>query len=194
MRDETLWARLQVVDLLNADDLILPTSWFYGEKPLSDHVKLEIVEELRRFLYLLAVSNEPLVPSHFVALALQCLRPPAITRLSQVIGQNRISLTPARIPAAIQAGYRRSMELRAMEFGAADPEHIWPSPFSLMLQLLGWGALAAGIVFGISARFGSQTTAVSVILLIVGGFLWFTEGPWPKNLPFRKSFVAQLDP
>ncbi|OYU40742.1 MAG: hypothetical protein CFE33_01210 [Pseudorhodobacter sp. PARRP1] len=81
-----------------------------------------------------------------------------------------------------------------MEFGAADPEHIWPQPFSLKLQLLGWSALAAGIAFGIAARSGFATTAVSVILLLVGGFLWFTEGPWPKNLPFRKGFVAKLVP
>ena len=192
MRNQTLWARLQTVDLLNVDDLILPTSWLFGGKPLSDHVKLEIIEELRRFFYLLAVSNEALVPSHFVALALQCLRPLHMMMLSQAIGQCRIFLTPTRVRVALREGYRRTLELRAMEFGAVDPEHIWPQPFSMKLQLLGWAALAAGIAFGIAARYGFPTLAVSLILLLTGGFLWFTEGPWPRNLPFRKGFVAKL--
>ena len=193
MRDKTLWARLRAVDLLSVSDLILPTSWVFGGKPLSDHEKLEIIEELRRFLYLLAVSNEALMPSHFVALALQCLRPLPMTMLAQAIGQRRMTLTPTRVLAALREGYRRTLELRAMEFGAADPEHIWPHPFSMKLQLLGWSALAAGIAFGIAARSGFPTTAVSVFLLLVGGFLWFTEGPWPSHLPFRKGFVAKLD-
>ncbi|MDB5663644.1 hypothetical protein [Cypionkella sp.] len=193
MRDEVLWQRMQAADFLTVADLRLRTSWPYGGKPLSDHVKLEIIRELRRFIYLLTVSDEPLVPSHFVALAIQNLHDLSSKSLSQTIGNRRLSLRPIQIPAAMQAGYVRALELRAKEFGAADPEHIWPSPFSLKLQLLGWGALAAGIVLGISARFGSQTTAVSLILLLIGGFLRFTEGPWPKNLPFRKGFVAKLD-
>lgn len=94
----------------------------------------------------------------------------------------------------MSAGYLRMLELRAAEFGAADPEHIWPARRSLKLQLLGWSLLAIGILFSISARFGLSTMGISMIFLLTGGFLWFTEGPWLWNLPFRKAFVAKLDP
>lgn len=77
MRDETLWARLLATDLLSVNDLKLPSGGPFGGKPLSNAVKLEIIAELRRFLYLLAVSRESLVPSHF-----RRARPAKPTRLA----------------------------------------------------------------------------------------------------------------
>lgn len=194
MRDETLWTRLQAIDLLSVDDLKLPSGGPFGGKPLSKAVKLEIIAELRRFLYLLAVSRESLVPSHFVALALQSLRALPAVDLPQPIALNCLSIATTKVPIAISAGYLRTLELRASEFGAADPERIWPARRSLKLQLLGWSLLAIGIVFGIAARFGFSTMGASVIFLLTGGFLWLTEGPWLLSLPFRKAFVAKLNP
>lgn len=171
-------------------------SWFKGllpvGKPLPPQVKAAIMLELRRFLYLLAVSGEKLAPSTYVASALQS-QFVACDKVLESLGLGRLTLDPPRARWRNMAAMSRTIALRAEEFGPDDPEHVWPQALSLKLQMLGWAALGAGMALIILGRLGDTgTTLWGVPLLALGGFLWATEGPWPLDLPFRQGFMASL--
>ncbi|MBT9245457.1 hypothetical protein KM031_15665 [Gemmobacter fulvus] len=197
MQDEQLWQQILALPLIGPDDLAVPRSTFRFGAPLAAHVKQEILLELRRFLYLLAVSGEELVPSPFIADALRDLVAKSGPEL--VLGTHpdraarlTLSLRMGRNPLLWQRDYQRSLDLRARSFGAADPEHIWPSLRSYRLQLAGWALLAAGLVLAVLAKLGADTGVAALALLICGGFIWGTEGPWPVHLPVRQGVWARL--
>ncbi|MBL4928700.1 hypothetical protein [Fuscibacter oryzae] len=191
MQDEALWRRIETASLLSVSDLKSRQRAPFLGKPPSDQALAEIILEMKRFLYLLAIAQEPLTPSLFVADALRTWLTKPDTPMTNL---NGLKLTESRRPLGLLQTYQRTRALRAQEFTDDDPEHIWPSPLSLNLQLLGWGLLAVGIVLAVLAKLGAVTSLAAFALLIPGGFLWFTEGPWPPHLPIRHSFVARLAP
>lgn len=160
-------------------------------KPLSEQVKAAIDLELKRFLYLLAISGEALVPSALVAQALAVVLNKR-RDFTQNMGLGRMEILPLRANGLFDAAYARTISLRAEEFGPEDPEHIWPKALSIKLQLAGWVALALAAALYFFARDIGVGLGLSLISLMVGGFLWGTEGPWPLNLPFRQRFMARL--
>lgn len=200
MRDEALWRQIEAAPLLSVEELRLTGTWRLFSKPLAPQVKAEIILEFKRFLYLLAVSKDQLMASPYVASALTSYlaRPEDLARPDQIqvtaLTQAKLSLTAIRAPLFRAPAYRRTLDLRASEFGPDDPEHIWPGPLSLGLQLVGWGCLAFGFGLTVLLRLGAGNPAVAFLFLALGGFFWGTEGPWPSNLPIRKSFMAQLVP
>ena len=70
-----------------------------------------------------------------------------------------------------------TISLRGREFGEADPEHVWPKALAIKLQLTGWIALTQGIATAIMSKLGVVPILWAVPGLILGGFLYFTEGP-----------------
>ncbi len=194
MQDDTLWRQIEAAQLLTVEELRFPGTFRLFSKPLAPHVKDEILLEFRKFIYLLAVSKDQLMPSPYVASALTSyLARPDKSQLA-TLTQATLVQTAVRRPLFLAAAYRRTLDLRAAEFGADDPEHVWPKPLSLGLQLCGWGSLAVGFGLVILARLGADSAVFAAPFLVLGGFLWGTEGPWPSNLPIRKSFMAQLQP
>lgn len=162
----------------------------FGKTP--DHIKAAIILELRRFLYLLAISGESLVPSQYVAMALVETVDKHGEDLLKRLDLGDMSLSPLRAQVMLSNAYARTVTLRAEEFGEEDPEHIWPKGLAMKLQTAGWIALAMGSLTFVLSRLGVISLGWSILFLIFGGFLYFTEGPWPLSLPFRQSFMAKL--
>jgi hypothetical protein len=132
MRDEVLWRQIEAAPLLSVEELRLTGTWRLFSKPLAPHVKAEILLEFKRFIYLLAVSKDQLMPSPYVASALTSYRarPENLNRPEQThltaLTQAKLRLTAVRTPLFSAPVYRRTLDLRASEFGPDDPEHVWP--------------------------------------------------------------------
>lgn len=194
MKDADLWRRIEAAPLLTPEQLHLPGTWRLFSKPLPIHIKMEIILEFKRFLYLLATYGEPLTPSPYVAAALTSFVPLGDKTPMSNILPSRLRITARRSPLFNDPAYLQTRRLRAAEFGPEDPEHIWPGPLSLALQWIGWGCLALGFALAVLSRLGAGTGLAALPMLAIGGFFWGTEGPWPSNLPIRKVFMARLVP
>jgi hypothetical protein len=135
----------------------------------TDRSAVRITTMYRQFLYLKALSGEPVTPSYTIDCAWhQHLQFPAdYSALCAAVGRDiphRKDLPSSKRKAA----YERGRELWKQEFGAEPPDDLWPSPEMRKFQLIGGFVASTGILMVI--------VGIVVAVLRDEPSIWFVLG------------------
>ena len=182
MRDDALWAKLQAQVLPRVEGVPL-SEWFSKKQGLSAMKAALVVQEYRRFLYLIEVSDRPLS------------MPPALFAIWSAYDGKGAQVSPKGHESQVDPGlskrssiaYAATLSLYWEEFGPPISTRVWPSPSILRVSL--WAgevfqiSIVVGLVSGITSfAIGSdalESFAGYCILACVVSMLWvFAFGPW----------------
>jgi hypothetical protein len=130
-----IWREIQATTIA----LWTPRSWFkkhiWQQFELSEARYIVVIEEYRRFLYLLAVSKEPLVPPPLIDFIWDKHRKNA----REIPDGGRLLLAKLPSPSAANIGlhrnpaYQRTLDLYQLEFGTVPLPKVWPTVRDLRL-------------------------------------------------------------
>ncbi|MDO6590272.1 MULTISPECIES: hypothetical protein [Rhodobacterales] len=190
-RDRKLWHRLE--------------GYSFHERPLTRSlieqlrdatsydvdVCYTVVEEYRRFMYLIGSTGEDLTPSPIVdqVWQLHIADEKAYFRdfCPRIIGRT-IHRPEDLPPFADDPAYERTLDYYAQEFGRAQVQY-WPDPDDRMMRfsqflmwVIGFAAFAMAMIFSsyVFAFFGAMVISIS-------GFLQWKYSSLPVQLPTSKD-------
>jgi hypothetical protein len=183
MKDAKLWAKLDAYDFpLTGKGKLLArkVAW---ETTLNAAKSTVAVAEYRCYLYLAAVSDEPLAPSQVVDAVWQCHVKDTSAYVDGlcmgVIGR-MIHNTPGRRAPMLDAAYTHTLALYRQEFGVQPPPKVWPDAAAL-----GWGRAVGGfgvagvVLGGLGWSVNSMLTVGIGIAMVLGACAWWaTMSPW----------------
>lgn len=187
MRDKALWARLQAYGFPMSDGRSLATQ-IGAETVMTPDRAATAVDEYRRYVYLVATSNQILAPSPLIDRVWHqhLLDTRAyMTEFCPTILGKTLHHIPGRPAAHKDNAYQATLDLYLTEFGIDPPKGVWPSPEVLrdVAASKVWGSL---LFVGMAGAMYLHNTLVFAILAIGAMILsiWATsQGLWAYGAP-----------
>lgn len=182
MKDPAIWSRLQVQSLDLVGSLPLD-QWVSEELGLSKRKSLLAIEEYRRTLYLLAVTDRPLTLPPLLA----GIRSARVVTEESVYKFDGVEELQSQSSPKKVLTYSETLEIYRAEFGKPLSRKVWPHPFFRaagvivgiafgICLLLGFFAGVAGFLVGARPL---MAVANICIMICMGCMVWiWIMGPW----------------
>jgi hypothetical protein len=182
MKDPAIWSRLQLQSFEPVGSLPFDR-WVSEELGLSKRKSLLAVEEYRRMLYLLNLTDRPLT------------LPPVLAgirsaRVDAGESDSSFGVVEEHLPRSspkMALSYAETIEIYRAEFGKPLSRKVWPHPFFLAAGVLAGNVFGICLVLGFFAGVAGFLAGAKPLMLVanicimicVGCMVWiWILGPW----------------